>query len=184
LLTAVVDASTGEVLFGGVDTTKFEGNLTTIPVDKRAGATKAREFMITLTSLGLTNNQGKSITLTDDNFAIPVLFDTGTTYTYLPTDLFQEICSQVGAQINDRTGVPIVPCDIRNYQGTVDYSFSGAVIPVALNELVVDAYTYDGRPAKYSDGTPLCYFGILDAGSDNNVLVRGTYFVGCMWKQG
>jgi len=50
-----------------------------------------------------------------------------------------------------------------------------------LNELVVDAYTYDGSPAAYSDGTPLCYFGILDAGSDNNVLgdtfLRSAYIV-------
>jgi hypothetical protein len=173
LLTAALDADTGEVLFGGVDTTKFDGNLTTIPLDKQTGASSAREFMITLTGVSLTNAQGKSMTLTTDNFAAPVLLDTGTTYTYLPTDLFQEVCDQVGAQVNDKTGVPIVPCDIRNYQGTVNYNFSGAVVPVGLNELVVTAYSYDGSPATYSDGTPLCYFGILDAGSDNNVLVSG-----------
>ncbi|KAA8911103.1 aspartic peptidase domain-containing protein [Sphaerosporella brunnea] len=176
-----LEANTGEVLFGGVDTAKFDGELTTIPLDKRAGSSTAREFMITLTALGLTNNQGKTLTLTSSNFAVPVLLDTGTTYTYLPTDLFQEIVDQVGAQVNDKTGVPIVPCDIRNYQGTVDYNFSGTVIPVSLNELVVDAYTYDGSPATYSDGTPLCYFGILDAGSDNNVLgdtfLRSAYVV-------
>jgi hypothetical protein len=171
LCSAAVDASEGEILFGGVDTAKFKGQLTTLPVDRRSGDSNAREFMITLTSVGLTNDQGNSITLTNNNFAIPVLLDTGTTYTYLPTDLFQEICNQVGAQVNDRTGVPIVPCNIRSYKGSVDYSFSGAVINVALNELVVDAYTYDGSPASFNDGTPLCYFGILDAGSGNNVLV-------------
>jgi len=127
--------------------------------------------MITLTSVGLTNEYGKQVTLTSDNFAIPVLLDTGTTYTYLPTDLWKELCDQVGAQVADRTGVPIVPCDIRTYNGTVDYSFSGAVISVAINELVVDAFAYDGTPAEFNDGTPLCYFGVLDAGSENNVLV-------------
>lgn len=127
--------------------------------------------MITLTSVGLTNDKGKSLTLTKGDFAVPVLLDTGTTYTYLPTDIFQEICDQVGAQVNDRTGVPIVPCNIRSYKGSIDYSFSGAMINVPVNELVVDAFTYDGSPATYSDGTPLCYFGILDAGTENNVLV-------------
>ena len=85
--------------------------------------------------------------------------------------LYKEICDQVGAQINDRSGVPIVPCNIRSYKGTVDYNFSGATISVPLRELVVDAYTFDGSSATYSDGSPLCYFGILDSGSDNNVLV-------------
>ncbi|KAF8249433.1 acid protease [Wilcoxina mikolae CBS 423.85] len=176
-----LDASEGEILFGGVDTAKFKGQLTTLPIDKRSGDTKAREFMITLTSVGLTNDKGNSLTLTKNNFAVPVLLDTGTTYTYLPTDLFQEICNQVGAQVNDRTGVPIVPCNIRSYKGSVDYSFSGAVINVPLNELVVNAYTYDGSPATFDDGTPLCYFGILDAGSGNNVLgdtfLRSAYIV-------
>lgn len=179
VLTAVIDSDEGQILFGGVDTAKFRGNLTTIPVDKRTGATKAREFMITLTAVGLTNADGKQATLTASDFAIPVLLDTGTTYTYLPTDLWKELCNQVGAQVADRTGVPIVPCNIRDYNGTVDYSFSGAVINVAINELVVDAFSYDGSPAAFSDGTPLCYFGVLDAGSDNNVLVcfpmRGPY---------
>ena len=165
------DASEGEILFGAVDTAKFDGSLTTLPIDKRAGATEAREFIITLTAVGLTNNRGDSITLTANGFAVPVLLDTGTTYTYLPTQLFQEICSQVGAQVSDQTGVPIVPCNVRNYKGAVNYGFSGAVISVELKELVINAYTYNGGPATFSDGTPLCYFGILDAGSDNNVLV-------------
>ena len=165
------DASEGEILFGAVDTAKFDGSLTTLPIDKRAGATEAREFIITLTAVGLTNNRGDSITLTANGFAVPVLLDTGTTYTYLPTQLFQEICSQVGAQVNDQSGVPIVPCNVRNYKGTVNYGFSGAVISVELKELVINAYTYNGGPATFSDGTPLCYFGILDAGSENNVMV-------------
>ncbi|CCX16180.1 aspartic peptidase domain-containing protein [Pyronema domesticum] len=176
-----LDADEGEVLFGGVDTAKFQGNLTTLPIDKRIGATEAREFMITLTSVGLTNDQGKSINLTKESFAVPVLLDTGTTYTYLPSDLYNEIALQVGANINDGTGVPTAPCDIRNYNGSVDFSFSGAIIRVPVNELVVDAYAFDGSPATYFDGTPLCYFGIMDAGEDNNVLgdtfLRSAYIV-------
>jgi hypothetical protein len=164
-------ASSGEVLFGGVDVAKFKGKLATIPLNKRRGDSHAREFVITLTSVGLTNRNGESLTLTNDNFAIPVLLDTGTTYTYLPTDLFSEICNQVGAHVNPRTGVPIVPCDVGGYNGTINYSFSGASIEVPLNELVVNAFAFDGIPATYHDGTPLCYFGIMDSGEESNVLV-------------
>ena len=167
----MTDAQGGQILFGGVDTAKFQGKLTTIPIDKQTGATKAAAFVITLTSVSLTNHDGKQATLTADDFAIPILLDTGTTYTYLPTNLWKGLCDQVGAQFSDRTGAPTVPCDVRNNNGTVNYSFSGATISVSMNGLVMDAFAYDGSPARYKDGTLQCYFGILDAGSDNNVLV-------------
>ncbi|KAL7274623.1 hypothetical protein RUND412_002455, partial [Rhizina undulata] len=176
-----LEASKGEILFGGVDTAKFRGNLTTLPIDLETGETQATDFMITLTSVSLTNDVGKSLTITNDNFAVPALLDTGSSYTYLPTDLATELANQVGAQMSARIGVPIVPCEIRNYNGTINYGFSGAIINVPLNELAVDAYTDDGSPATYNDGTPLCYFGILDAGNDSNVLgdtfLRSAYVV-------
>jgi hypothetical protein len=158
-------------LFGGVDTAKFSGKLTTVPIDRRAGE-ETREFIITLTAVSLTNDEGQSLSLTNKTFAVPVLLDTGTTYTYLPTDLFNEISNQVGAQVDAKSAVPIVPCDIRGYNGFINYGFSGTVINVPVKELVLDAFTLDGTPATFSDNTPLCYFGILDAGSDSNVLVR------------
>lgn len=174
------EASTGEILFGGVDTAKFSGNLTTLPIDKRSGENEAREFMITLTSVSLTDESGKSLTVTEPDFAIAVLLDTGSSYTYLPTDLAEQLANQVGAQLNEQIGVPIVPCDVRDYNGTINYGFSGATINVPLNELAVDAYQDDGSPATFSDGTLLCYFGILDSGSETSVLVSSHSEILCV----
>lgn len=154
-----------------MDTTKFRGKLTTLPIDKREGETQAREFAITLTAVTLVNDNATTMTITDNNFAAAVLLDTGSTYTYLPTDLAATITDEVGAQAVESLGVSIVPCDVRNYNGSISYGFSGANISVPLHELVVDAFDNEGNPATFTDGTLLCYFGILDAQGGSNVLV-------------
>lgn len=170
-MTGFLDATTGQILFGGVDTAKFHGSLTTLPIDKREGETQAREFAITLTSVTLINDNADSLTITKNGFEVAALLDTGSTYTYLPTDLAAALTDQVGAQTVGSLGCAIVPCDVRSYNGSITYGFSGANITVALRELIVDAYDNDGNLATYTDGTPLCYFGILDAAGGSNVLV-------------
>lgn len=155
-----------------MDTAKFRGNLITLPIDKRAGETHASEFAITLTALTLINENGAEMALTDDSFAVAVLLDTGSTYTYLPTEIVDPLTKEVGAQSIENLGVSIIPCEARSYNGTVLYGFSGANISVALRELIVDAFDNEGNPAIFTDGTPLCYFGILDAAGGSSVLVR------------
>lgn len=157
-----------------MDTAKFKGNLITLPIDKREGETHAREFAITLTAITLINENGTEMTLTDTGFAVAVLLDTGSTYTYLPTDIVASLTDEVGAQSVENLGVSIIPCEARNYNGTVLYGFSGANISIALRELIVDAFDNEGNPAVFTDGTPLCYFGILDAAGGSNVLVSVT----------
>ncbi|KAG0637706.1 aspartic peptidase domain-containing protein [Tuber brumale] len=171
-----LNAITGEVLFGGVDTAKFTGSLTTLPMDKRLGEAKAREFAITLTSVSIVNSSGDSLTLTTNGYASPVLLDSGSTYTYLDPDLAKELSEQVGAQPLDQYGVAVVPCGVRGYNGSVTYGFSGATITVPLSELVVDARDRSGKPARFSDGTPLCYWGILSSG-DLGANVMGDTFL-------
>lgn len=169
-----IEADTGEVLFGGVDTSKFRGKLHTIPLDRRKGRSSATEFMVTLTQLALTNNVGSSLNLTDRNFGIPVLLDSGTTYTYLPEDLYESLASEVGAQFV--AGTSIVPCSLRGYEGSIDFGFSGYQIHVNFSELVVDAYDIYGYPITYDDGEQLCFFGIFpDSGSDGSYVLGDTF---------
>ncbi|TGZ81081.1 acid protease [Ascodesmis nigricans] len=176
-----LEASTGEVLFGGIDTAKFEGQLATLPIDRRAGQLKPKEFIVTCTGVSLTNDENNSLSITDNDFAIPVLLDTGSTYTYVPGDIARILAAQVGAQVSAGTAVPIVPCDIRNYRGSINFDFSGKKIAIPLSQLAVDAFTNDGSPATFSDGSPLCYFGIMDSGDSTYVMgdtfLRAAYVV-------
>jgi hypothetical protein len=128
--------------------------------------------MVSLTGISLTNDQDEDLSLTDKDFSIPVLLDTGSTYTYLPGEVARALADQVGAIFTGTSSVPIVPCDVADYKGSVNFSFSDAHIRVGLDQLVVDAFTNSGDPASFSDGAPLCYFGILDSGDDSYVLVK------------
>ncbi|KAI5803252.1 aspartic peptidase domain-containing protein [Geopyxis carbonaria] len=176
-----LQSSTGEVLFGGIDTAKFSGNLTTLPINKRSPNSPAREFMITLTKVSLTNHKLVSLSLTDNEFSIPILLDTGSSYNYLPSELAKTIAKQVGAQWAHNFAVPILPCGIRNYNGTINFEFSGQQIKVPLNQLIIDAYTNNGDRGHFSDGSPICYFGIMDAGENSFVFgdtfLRSAYVV-------
>ena len=170
-----LDAQTGEILFGGIDTAKFKGKLHTIPIDIRKGRSDPSEFMITLTGLGLTNDASQTLNLTDKSFGIPVLLDSGTTYTYVPSDLYLSISKQLGVQFV--SGTSVVPCSIKDYNGTVDFDFSGFEIHVPFNELVVDAFDLYGQPVHFDDGQELCFFGIFPEDSSDNTYVLGDTFL-------
>ncbi|KAJ8106155.1 hypothetical protein ONZ43_g7158 [Nemania bipapillata] len=62
-----LDANTGSILFGGVDTEQYSGTLQTLPIQANGGT--YAEFLITLTSLKLG-----SLTVADDQ-ALAVLLD-------------------------------------------------------------------------------------------------------------
>lgn len=170
-----LEAETGEILFGGVDTKKFHGKIHTIPLDLRVGQSSASEFMVTLTQLALTNNAGQHMNLTDDGWGIPVLLDSGTTYTYLPEGLYGSLASEVGAQFV--AGTSIVPCSLRGYNGSINFGFSGYQIHVNFSELVIDAEDIYGYPLTFDDGEQLCFFGIFPESDSNGSYVLGDTFL-------
>ena len=170
-----LDADAGEILFGGIDTAKYKGKLHTVPIAIRKGKSAPSEFMITLTGMGLTNNANQSMSLTDSTFQIPVLLDSGTTYTYVPTSVYQSLASEIGVQYV--SGTSVVACSLRDYDGTVDLDFSGFQINVPFNELVVDAFDVNGDPISFDDGEQLCFFGIFPETSSDGTYVLGDTFL-------
>ena len=169
-----LDADTGEILFGGIDTAKYIGKLHTIPIDTRKGKSSPSDFMVTLTGVGLTNNISQTMSLTSSNFGIPVLLDSGTTYTYIPVSLYQKLAAEIGVQYV--SGTSVVACSLRDYNGTVDFGFSGFQINVPFNELVVDAYDIYGYPITF-DGEQLCFFGIFPESNSDGSYVLGDTFL-------
>jgi hypothetical protein len=123
-----LNANTGSILFGGVDTDKYSGNLNTLPVIKEQGV--YREFIIALTGLTAA---GQSIIST----AIPVLLDSGSSLSYLPTTYADAIFSIFNAQFSEQAGAAVVSCSYMNNQQTFQFEFSGATITVPMNEMVI-----------------------------------------------
>ncbi|KZF21298.1 aspartyl protease [Xylona heveae TC161] len=166
-----LDSSEGAILFGGVNTAKYTGELSTVPVIKEDGF--YQEFLIGLTGVSITES-GKKTTLTASGTAVGVLLDSGSSLSYLPNDVTEEIYNAVGA--TEDQGVAFVPCSLAGNDTTIDYTFSSPTISVSMDELVLDAGTDDqGNPLTFKDGTPACLFGIAKA--DNSTLVLGDTFI-------
>lgn len=132
----------GTILFGGVDTEKFVGDLIAVPVlpDSRTGI--YHSFAVTLSSLVLNYTNGSTDTIIQQ--PVPVILDSGTTLTYLPTRIADDIYSALGA-VDDTsvTGLVYVDCAyLRNESGlTFDYQFGGPggpLVRVPVNEVVLD----------------------------------------------
>jgi hypothetical protein len=163
-----LDASTGSILFGGVNADKYTGSLQTLPIIKEQGV--YAEFIIALTAVG-TNGNSTSIA---SNLATPALLDSGSSLMYLPDDIATSIFDSLGATYDSEQGAAIVDCDVGNSDETIDFTFSSPTIKVALNELVIVAGT-DRR------GNEVCILGIGPAGSSTPVLgdtfLRSAYVV-------
>lgn len=163
-----LDASTGSILFGGVNADKYIGSLETLPIIRTEGV--YAEFVIALTAVGANGNS----TAIASDLATPALLDSGSSLMYLPDDIATAIFSAVGAEYDEESGVAILDCGQGTSDDTIDFTFSSPTIRVALNELVIVAGT-DRR------GNDICILGIAPAGPSTPVLgdtfLRSAYVV-------
>lgn len=172
------DSNTGSILFGGVDTAKYHGNLIALPVQKGANGSYI-DFTVALSSVSLADCKGKS-QYSSDNLALPVILDSGTTDTYLPDNLVQPILSGVGA-VNDPTLGSIVPCSLANSPATFAFGFGGQggpSIQVSFGEFVSPVVLDDGSQPTFKDGSgTVCSFGLLSSGSGAQPILLGDTFL-------
>ncbi|KAF1738662.1 putative aspartic-type endopeptidase opsB [Beauveria bassiana] len=169
-----INSTTGSLLFGGVDSSQYRGNLVTVPVQKVGSS--YREFFITMTGLDAGS---KSIA---NDMALAVLLDTGSSLTYLPNDLATSVYQAVNATWFERSQLAIIPCDKALSDDTITFHFSKpASISVQLRELVLPVVSANGRSPKLNDGRKACLFGIFPSGKGARVLgdtfLRSAYVV-------
>lgn len=79
----LLDSNSGSILFGGVDTEKYEGDLSVLPIQIDSQSGDISSFTVALSGISISNKAGKS-QYSKTNLAIPVILDSGTTNSYLP----------------------------------------------------------------------------------------------------
>ena len=171
-----LDASTGEILFGGVNTDKYEGDLATVPIL----STQGQYFELSIALTGVAN-AGAQVS-SSSSLPEAVLLDSGATLTYLPNDITQEIYNAVQAVYQNDVGAAYAPCSLASSDATIDYTFSGATIKVPYNELFLSAGTNNfGQPITFDNGEEACLFGIAPNQGGMSVLgdtfLRSAYVV-------
>ncbi|KAF2640856.1 acid protease [Massarina eburnea CBS 473.64] len=162
-----LDASTGSILFGGVDTAKFNGTLGKLPIIQESG--QYAEFIIALTGMGQDGNTGSIF----QNQSVAVLLDSGSSLMYLPDNVATSLYKAYDAQYDSSQGAAFVDCDLANKNGSLEFTFSGPTISVPMDELVI--------VAGYQRGQAVCILGIAPAGDSVSVLgdtfLRSAYVV-------
>ncbi|KAK8200921.1 hypothetical protein M8818_006240 [Zalaria obscura] len=162
-----LDASTGSILFGGVNTEKFHGTLSTVPIIQEDGI--YAEFIIALTAIGMNGNNGSIAS----DIATAALLDSGSSLMYLPNTIAEDIFTLTGAEYDQQQGAAFVDCSMAYNDTTLDFTFSGATISVSMSELVI--------VAGEDRGQEICIIGIGLAEGTTPVLgdtfLRSAYVV-------
>lgn len=171
-----LDASEGEILFGGVNTAKYEGSLASMPVIQSFGG--YNQLLVALTGLA---NSGTSLS-SSSSLPAAVLLDSGATLTYLPNDIVSEIYSQIQAVYQQDVGAAYASCSLADSSASLDFTFSGKTISVPFDELFLPAGTNNfGQPITFQNGEEACLFGIAPAQGGTPVLgdtfLRSAYVV-------
>lgn len=170
-------AAGGSIIFGGVDSTHYTGDLVALQVvpspNDRGNYTA---LAVPLTGMSVTDVNGTQ-SLTDSSFGIPANFDTGTSYQNLPYFIAKQLFDGLG--VTKQAGSFIIPCSRARANVTVNYHFGGDGGPTIngpLSELISDS------SGQYGDGEDQCNMEISDSTFGTAVLLgdnflRSGYFV-------
>jgi hypothetical protein len=177
VLTTSLEAATGQILFGGIDTAKYDGTLSSLEIypDPQSGSNQITSFTVAFTSLQVTSSTGTD-TLTPSNYAVAAILDSGTSLTLLPDDLASVIVEELHATTDPTYGV-VLPCAVGNATGSLSFGFGGSggpIIKVPISELVLPLYDSAGNIVYFSNGEAACQLGI-EAAAGRPVLFGDTF---------
>lgn len=116
------NGSGGEYLFGGYDSSKFTGSLTTVPIDKSDGF------------WGITVSDVKSGNSSFGGFN--GILDTGTTLLLLPKKIADKVAKSYNAK-DEGDGAYIINCDTTGFEPLV-FTIGGSTFNVPVDSLIYE----------------------------------------------
>ncbi|KAK0648205.1 aspartic peptidase domain-containing protein [Cercophora newfieldiana] len=184
-----LEATTGTILFGGIDTEKFTGTLKSIPILRDEDYGTITHFNVSLTSLSTTSD----VSGTSENFvpssSVPVILDSGTTYTYLPRQVTAPLFARLNAvdkSLSASNPIVFVDCALLDTDPNlyIEYQFAGPdgpKIKVSIADIIFnDIQSYVDSGALLTPSLPFpksrtCSLGILTSESGDVHLLGDTF---------
>ncbi|KAG5355766.1 putative aspartic-type endopeptidase opsB [Yarrowia sp. B02] len=158
-----INATEGTLLLGGIDKAKYSGDLEVLDLADHD------DFSVPYSDVSWNGNSyGR---------ASAAVFDTGTSYMYMPNDVFYGLSSDINLNetTNADTNLQYIPC---NADISVDVTFGGTVITLGPDQLILHL-----SELLEDKNQTECVFGIqsTDYSSDNilfgDVFLRSVYTV-------
>lgn len=131
-----IASARGSVVFGGADLKKFRGTLHTTPIIPRASTPDGyARYWVNLDGIAQTAG-GKTNTLVNDPIA--VFLDTGSTISYFPPAVVQQLLKGFPGAKATSSGGYQVDCSLRNQDASVDFKFGDTVIKAAYKDFIYE----------------------------------------------
>lgn len=194
-------ASTGNLLFGAIDTAKFEGNLTRIA----SSAYNQMEVYVYGINSSASDGSSSKITFTDDtstdysdvySYPFSASYSPPDSVSNFPTELASHIWDLAGAYYHEDISMAVILCSaqidtsatLTIQLGPSSYYADVAAVTASLVDLIIPAQDYN-LSSQYSyylssDDEDLCLFGVQNGSTHGTVdyslgstLLRRTYSV-------
>lgn len=188
----------GSILFGGVDTDKYKGPLTTLNLLPARYTGKVDDFNLCLEEIKMQpfNEPSQTILRSTNESRYETSIDTGTPDWWIPTSAYQEVLKYAGgeppkgvwAEVSSRHRVR--PCSevARGIANTTyfEITFAGngsntARLRLELADLFSPVTEKDGSAAIDGTGQPLCFLRVLPSDSVNDLLTSSSVMRAGYW---
>lgn len=162
-------SSTGSILFGGVDTEKFIGGLTVVPILPDAQTQNFTSFTVGMTAVSFSFPNGTTHNASLQGGSLDAVLDSGTTLSYFPDDVASPLFEALGAFTYSSlgsVGLTMVECSLATSGLELNFRFNDSVsIVVPADEVVIDAFgpVNGAIPPEIPLQNP-CLFGIQNSG--------------------
>ncbi|KAL8993012.1 MAG: hypothetical protein Q9188_007443 [Gyalolechia gomerana] len=166
------DAAAGSILFGGVDSDKFDPPLIGLPIIPLSGNSQVSHMNVEFTSLTL--DAGGDPLVVQDNVVRSAILDSGSTGTILPTDLATTFLDFFGAVIDPSIPQPLVACNLASADAAFVYQFGGSSGP-KIRVPVADLIEPHIEGLQFRDGSDACLLGVR--GAEIDFLLLGDTFL-------
>lgn len=168
-----IDAKSGSILFGGVDSAKYIPPLIGVPIIKSLKSQVYSGMRVEFTSLSLKDPSGNVTLTSDDTVAIAIL-DSGSTATSVPKSLADKIYSYFGVRL-EFGQIPVLPCNLGTADVSLTFEFGGANGPKITVPISAFVDQSTGSSLRFADGTVACKL-LIDS-SDDDQLILGDSFL-------
>ncbi|KAA8917841.1 hypothetical protein TRICI_000006 [Trichomonascus ciferrii] len=167
------DAKAGNILFGGVDHAKYEGDLQKVPVvNALPQLDDPIQLTVMLSSLSVKPKDGDPIQVMEANF--PALLDSGNTACMLPSSVITAVADSMQAEYDMYAESYIQECGIVEDQGSFEFDLSGIKIEVPFSDMILPLRDTEGKQIKMRNGKDACFLVMFPA---TDTIVLGDTFL-------
>lgn len=118
-----LESGDGSILFGGIDSTKYHGDLTALPLQSTSKNGSTNAFWVALTNVSIQDDQGTRSLMPDNVTGVYALLDSGTTTTRLPDDVWNALVEGLGLIVG--TKIPMAPCALADLDSGITFTLGG-----------------------------------------------------------